>query len=92
MFVVDVVCFFIGNGFEDPLLIVTLGLEMGVLADVGVSQKFVPDSEGHSYYGLVMFLTSHKKQVILLLASVNRQVLLSTAVQLCSEGLPYFYF
>lgn len=36
--------FLIGIVFKDPLLI-TLGVEMGVLVDLGVNQKLVPGSE-----------------------------------------------
>lgn len=38
------VSFFIGIDVKDPLSI-TLGVEMDVLADLGVNQKFVPGSE-----------------------------------------------
>ncbi|EAW54993.1 hCG2003071 [Homo sapiens] len=79
MFVVVNICLLIGIGFRDTLQI-TLGVEMDVLADLGVNQKLAPVSESYSYYGLVTFLFRS-----LYLASSRTHVLLSSAVQLCLE-------
>lgn len=52
---VEFVSFLIAIGFKHPQLI-SRGVEMDVLSDLGVNEKFAPDSESQDDSGLVTFV------------------------------------